>query len=260
MVACSSRSGLIVKLETPMSYLPLWTPRMIASKAEGTHSVLTPNFAMTASKRSTSMPMTVLPSVSRYSLGWYVASVPTTMVPALLIFSGSFATSAWSGPEAEAEAVGAALVVAPTSDSESEPHALRASAVVAAAATARARVGDMGAFLSRGGRGLPARGTGRSCHRGDATVVTGGHDLSCGMIRASRPPPHSVIARDAPPSDRARTGSPPYVGRPLVPPKEPAPWRRHPQAPPSTRTARSFGPTRVARSGSAPRSRCVTRG
>ena len=64
------RSLFTVKLETPTSYLPLCTPRMIASNAEGTHCVLTPNLAMTASKSSTSMPMTVLPSASRYSLGW----------------------------------------------------------------------------------------------------------------------------------------------------------------------------------------------
>ena len=52
-----------------MSYLPLLTPRMIESKPVGTHSVLTPNLAATASNRSTSMPMTVLPSVSRNSFG-----------------------------------------------------------------------------------------------------------------------------------------------------------------------------------------------
>ena len=50
MLACFLRSALMVKLETPMSYLPLWTPRMIESKPAGTHSVLRPNLAMTALK------------------------------------------------------------------------------------------------------------------------------------------------------------------------------------------------------------------
>ena len=51
--------------------------------------------------------MTVLPSVSRYSLGWYVASVPMTILPALLIFSGSLAASASSTVAALAEVAGA---------------------------------------------------------------------------------------------------------------------------------------------------------
>ena len=63
------RSALTLKEETPTSYFPLLTPRMIESKPVGIHSVLTPNLAMTASKSSTSIPMTVLPSVSRYSFG-----------------------------------------------------------------------------------------------------------------------------------------------------------------------------------------------
>ena len=70
MVAACLRSSLTVKDETPMSNFPLPTPVMIESNAEGTHSVFNPNLAMAASKSSTSMPMTVFPSVSRYSFGW----------------------------------------------------------------------------------------------------------------------------------------------------------------------------------------------
>jgi hypothetical protein len=62
--------ALTVKDETPTSYLPALDAEDDRVEGGGTHSVLTPNLAMTASKRSTSMPMTVLPSASRYSLGW----------------------------------------------------------------------------------------------------------------------------------------------------------------------------------------------
>jgi len=69
MLACVLRLSLMVKLETPMSNLPLSTPMMIESKLAGCHSTVTPNFWATALNRSTSQPLTVLPSASRNSLG-----------------------------------------------------------------------------------------------------------------------------------------------------------------------------------------------
>src|SRR3954471_3140867 len=94
MLTCCLRLSLMVKLETPMSYLPPWTPVMIESKFAGSHCTLTPRVWPTALNRSTSIPSTVLPSLARNSFGAYDASVPTTMVPADLIFGGSFAARA----------------------------------------------------------------------------------------------------------------------------------------------------------------------
>ena len=63
------RSGLMVNDEMPMSYFLPLTPVMMLPKFEGSHSVLTPNFAATWLKTSTSKPWTVLPSPARNSLG-----------------------------------------------------------------------------------------------------------------------------------------------------------------------------------------------
>jgi hypothetical protein len=59
----------MVNDDTPASYLPDWTPGMMSANLEGCHSVCRPSLAATALNRSTSKPTTVLPSVSRNSLG-----------------------------------------------------------------------------------------------------------------------------------------------------------------------------------------------
>jgi len=69
MLTCFSRSSLTVNDETPASYLPDWRPGMIASNTADSYSVFRPSLAATALNRSTSKPMTVLPSVSRNSFG-----------------------------------------------------------------------------------------------------------------------------------------------------------------------------------------------
>ena len=63
------RSGLMVNDEIPMSYFLPVTPVMMLPNFDGSHWVLTPNFAATWLKRSTSKPWTVLPSAARNSLG-----------------------------------------------------------------------------------------------------------------------------------------------------------------------------------------------
>src|SRR5450631_1460584 len=130
MLTCVLRALLIVKLETPMSYLPLSTPAMIVSKPAGWYTTLTPSFCATALNRSTSMPSTVLPSAFRNSLGAYVASVPTTILPADLTLAGSLAARAastlWDAAGVLPEVVGV--------DRELEPQALRARPTIAAPA------------------------------------------------------------------------------------------------------------------------------
>ncbi len=69
MLACFSRVPLTVNDETPISYLPDETPGMIASNGAGVNDALSPSLAATALNRSTSNPITVLPSLSRNSLG-----------------------------------------------------------------------------------------------------------------------------------------------------------------------------------------------
>src|SRR6478609_8404446 len=126
MLTCFLRSGLMVKLETPMSYLPLVTPRMIVPKPAGTYSVLRPSLAATALKTSTSKPSTVLPSEASISLGAYVGSVPTTIFPADLSFAGTLAARAWSTPPPAALAEPAGVLPAPGDvDNEFEPQAER---------------------------------------------------------------------------------------------------------------------------------------
>src|SRR3954447_15996021 len=88
MLTCCLRLSLMVNDETPTSYLPPWTPVMMVSKPAGCHWTVTPNFCATALNRSTSMPTTVFPPC-RNSFGRYVASTPTTILPADLIFAGS---------------------------------------------------------------------------------------------------------------------------------------------------------------------------
>src|SRR5262249_23365711 len=104
MLTCFLRSALMVNDEMPMSYLPPWTPVMIVLKVAGCHSTVTPNFCATASNRSTSMPTTVFPPC-RNSFGRYVASTPTTILPAALIFGGSEPLR--SGPELDGALEGA---------------------------------------------------------------------------------------------------------------------------------------------------------
>ena len=80
----------------PASYLPDCTPGMMSSNFADCHSVFRPSFCATALNRSTSKPITVLPSVSRNSLGAYVESVPMMILPADLIDAGTLAASAVS--------------------------------------------------------------------------------------------------------------------------------------------------------------------
>jgi hypothetical protein len=63
------RSALIVKDETPASYLPDWTAGMMSPNVEGTHSTSRSSLPAIASKSSTSMPITVFPSASMNSFG-----------------------------------------------------------------------------------------------------------------------------------------------------------------------------------------------
>ncbi len=67
MVFFFRRSELMVKEETPTSYLLDCTPSSRLSNAPGFHLVFTPSFAATASNRSTSQPTTSVPL--RYSFG-----------------------------------------------------------------------------------------------------------------------------------------------------------------------------------------------
>src|SRR5512133_166513 len=90
MVVCFSRSRLMVNDETPISYLPDETPGMIAPNGAGLNEALRPSVAATALNRSMSTPMTVFPSLSRNSLGGYVASVPTVIVPSSETAEGTF--------------------------------------------------------------------------------------------------------------------------------------------------------------------------
>src|SRR6266540_2134583 len=60
MFTCCLRLALMVNEDTPMSYLPPWTPVMMVSKRAGLYSTVTPNFAATALKMSTSMPTTLI--------------------------------------------------------------------------------------------------------------------------------------------------------------------------------------------------------
>src|SRR3954447_8544649 len=114
MVDSFSRSGLIVKEETPTVYLPELTPGMMLSNVADCHSVVRPSFAATALNRSTSKPITVLPSVSTYSLGAYVESVPMVSLPADLIAAGTLAASAAStAVDGVAEAGAAPVEVSP---------------------------------------------------------------------------------------------------------------------------------------------------
>src|SRR4051794_32598732 len=96
MVTCLRRSGLMVNDETPTLYLPVPTPGMMLSNVADCHCVVRPSLPATALKRSTSKPITVLPSASRNSLGAYVESVPMTSLPADLMSAGTFAASALS--------------------------------------------------------------------------------------------------------------------------------------------------------------------
>src|SRR6266508_878478 len=112
MFTCCLRLALMVNEDTPMSYLPPWTPVMMVSKRAGLYSTVTPNFAATALKMST--------------------SVPTTILPAALILAGRAALR--SGPEDPA-VVGAVLVGAsldgvlpPESSFDPQPVAASSSA------------------------------------------------------------------------------------------------------------------------------------
>jgi hypothetical protein len=69
MLACCSRSGLIVNDETPVSYLPEPTPAMIESNGAVSNCAFRPSFCATRVNRSTSKPMIVWPSSARNSLG-----------------------------------------------------------------------------------------------------------------------------------------------------------------------------------------------
>src|SRR5260370_35029412 len=90
------RSGLIVNDDTPTSYLAVSTPAMMLPNGAVTNCAVSPSFAATALNTSTSKPSIVLPSAARNSLGAYVESVPTTILPSALTTSGTFAASAAS--------------------------------------------------------------------------------------------------------------------------------------------------------------------
>src|SRR6266511_3886366 len=134
MLTCFNRSGLMVNDETPALYLPEFTPGMILPNVADCHSVVRPSLAATALNRSTSKPITVLPSVSRNSLGAYVESVPTISFPAALMSAGTFAASALSTDD---DAAGAVAPV-PEPPFDSPPQA--AIDAVSAATTAKPRI------------------------------------------------------------------------------------------------------------------------
>src|SRR5213078_3103057 len=122
----------MVNDDTPSSYLPDCTPGMMSSNFADCQSVFRPSFAATALNRSTSNPMTVLPSVSRNSLGAYVESVPMRILPSDLMAAGTFAASA------ESTAVDGVGPAVPDSLFFS-PHAASGSASAATASTATAK-------------------------------------------------------------------------------------------------------------------------
>src|SRR4051795_4452589 len=93
MVTCFSRWGLTVNEDTPTLYFPVPTPGMMLLNDADCHSVFRPSLAATALNSSTSKPFTVLPSVSRNSLGAYVESVPMVIVPSLLTEAGTWPAS-----------------------------------------------------------------------------------------------------------------------------------------------------------------------
>src|SRR5688500_15785991 len=137
MVACASRSGLIVNDETPTSYLPEPTPAMIESNGAVWNSASRPSFFATSVNRSTSKPMTVSPSSARNSLGAYVVSLPTVMTPSSLTAAGTLAAR-----ESSAETLGSGvLLLAPPSpdddSSDPPPHAASRRAAAVRAATRR---------------------------------------------------------------------------------------------------------------------------
>src|SRR5689334_10027400 len=133
MVASLRRSALIVNDETPTLYFLVPTPGMMLSNDADCHSVVRPSFWPTALNRSTSNPMTVLPSASRNSLGAYVESVPMTSLPADLMSAGTLSARLVS-----AEALAAGVEPVPVLLPDSEPQA--ATEVVSATATASPRI------------------------------------------------------------------------------------------------------------------------
>src|SRR3954463_13143910 len=100
----------------PTLYLPLLTPGMMLSKVADSQVVVRPSFWATALKRSTSNPITVLPSASRNSFGAYDESVPIVNLPAALMAAGTLSAGEMS---AEALATGPELPV----PVDSEPQA-----------------------------------------------------------------------------------------------------------------------------------------
>src|SRR3954464_5809464 len=120
MVASFIRSAFTVNDETTTLYFLLATPGMMLSKVADCHSAFRPSLPATALNRSTSKPMTVLPSASRNSLGAYDESVPLTSLPADLMSAGTFAASAAS---TAVLADGAEPALVPGSSPDSEPQA-----------------------------------------------------------------------------------------------------------------------------------------
>src|SRR5438270_1562546 len=96
MSACASRSLFTVNDETPASYFPEPTPAMIESNPAVWNSALRPSFCATRLNRSTSKPWMVDPSAATNSLGAYVVSLPTTILPSALMLAGTFAARAGS--------------------------------------------------------------------------------------------------------------------------------------------------------------------
>src|SRR5947209_5285621 len=147
MVACASRSLLIVNEETPASYLPEPTPAMIESNDAVWNLAFRPSFAATSWNRSTSNPTIVFPSGARNSLGAYVVSLPTLMTPSPLTAAGTSAASDWSAETLGSAPVGMPLLLPPPPllpEPEPEldeplPQPVMTRAVVASVAVATAR-------------------------------------------------------------------------------------------------------------------------
>jgi hypothetical protein len=91
-----SRSALSVNEDMPSSYFLAAMPGRMPSNALFWNSTCRPSFWPMALPRSTSMPMIVVPSAAKNSLGAYDASEPTTILPSDATSGGTSAASAAS--------------------------------------------------------------------------------------------------------------------------------------------------------------------
>src|SRR3954463_7255955 len=132
MFAVASRSGLMVKLETPTSYLPEPTPAMIESNGAVSNLASSPSFSATRVNRSTSKPTIVEPSSPMNSAGAYVVSLPTAITPSDAIAPGTPAARAWSAVTLGSgdDVLPLAPAAPPLESDELSPQPLSASAVL----------------------------------------------------------------------------------------------------------------------------------